>query len=147
MGTGFGVALVRELLPLRELGEQQLERLRRFGVRRELARELGAGVLTPREVPERPDLQLDGRIRPLGLQSRRLAVAAALASRQVLDLLVHRRLFDLVGRRDRRGALDARLLTDLGLDLARELRVFLEEVARVVLALPEPIGVVDVPGA
>src|SRR2546430_11273032 len=67
MRTRFGVALIRELLPLRQLGEQRVERLRRLGMRRELAGELGARVLAPREVPERPDLQLDGRVRPLAL--------------------------------------------------------------------------------
>src|SRR5258706_5227434 len=72
-----------------------------------------------------------------------LAVAAApLAGRQLLDLLV----FDNV-LGDDRGDLAARLLADLGLDLFRERGIFLEEIARVVLALAEAVAVVDVPGA
>jgi len=45
----LGVTLVGELLLLRELVEQPLERLGRFGVRRELARQLGPRVLAPGE--------------------------------------------------------------------------------------------------
>src|SRR5882672_8748322 len=83
MRARLGVALVGELPAACQVGQHRLERLRGFGVRRELARELGSRVLTPREIPERPYFQLDGRVGPLGLQTRRLAVAAALASRKV----------------------------------------------------------------
>src|SRR5690606_16119937 len=70
--------------------------------------------------------------------------AAALARGELLDLLVlGRRLGGrLLGRR-----LDARLLADLVFDLARKRGALLEELAAVVLALPQAVAVVDVPGA
>src|SRR5260221_5146249 len=120
MRARLGIALVRELLSLRQVVKHRLERLRRFGMRRELACELGARVLAPREEPQRPDLQLRERVRPFGLQTRRLAVAAALAGRQMLPLLVQTRLLRLGRRGVRRGALDAGLLADPGLDLLRQ---------------------------
>ena len=49
-------ALVGELLLLLQLVEQGLQRPRALRVRRELAFELGAGMLAPGEVPERPGL-------------------------------------------------------------------------------------------
>src|SRR6185369_3379760 len=67
----------------------------------------------------------------------------ALARREVLDFLVLRRL----GGSDRTQGGDPGLLADLLLDLARERGVLLEEVASVVLALSQPVAVVDVPGA
>src|SRR5688572_15136303 len=70
--------------------------------------------------------------------------AAALARGQTLDLLV----FDRRLRGGDRGELlHSGLLADLLLDLACERGVFLQEVARVVLALAEAVAVVDVPGA
>src|SRR5258706_8505250 len=65
----LGVALVRELLSLCQVVKQRLERLRRFGMRRQLAGELGARVLAPCQEPQGPDLQLRGRVRPLGLHT------------------------------------------------------------------------------
>src|ERR1041384_7211570 len=75
--------------------------------------------------------------------SARALRAAALSRSDVLNLLV----FDFRLGGLRRGAGGAGLLADLALDLARQRRVFLQEVARVVLALAEPVAVVDVPGA
>src|SRR5258708_32510532 len=136
MVAGLGIRLVQDRLSVRRAVRPRLERLRRFGMRRELACELGAGVLAPREAPQRPDLQLRGRVGPFGLQPRRLAVAAALAGREMLHFLVERRLLDLGGRGVRRGALYAGLLADLGLDLLRQRRIFLQEVSPLVLAFP-----------
>src|SRR5207237_10605630 len=74
-----------------------------------------------------------------------LGVISARAGRQVLDFLFRRRIFG--HRCDGQLRAHARLLADLALDLARELRVFFQEIARVVLALAQPVAVVDVPGA
>src|SRR5438094_988814 len=68
--------------------------------------------------------------------------SAALAGGEVLNLFFFRRL-----RGGRSGLGDARLFADLRFDLARELGVFLQEVARVVLSLPQPGAVVDVASA
>src|SRR5688572_15351731 len=70
--------------------------------------------------------------------------AAALARGQALDFLVFGRLRL---RGDRRELLHPRLLADLAFDLARERGILFQEVAGVVLALAEAVGVVDVPGA
>src|SRR3954462_3900336 len=59
----FGIALVGELLLLLELVQQKKKRLGRFGVRRKLAGQFGAGMLAPGKVPERPRLELRGRVR------------------------------------------------------------------------------------
>src|SRR2546421_9269453 len=75
-------------------------------------------------------------------RNARCLSSAALAGGEVLNLFFFRRLR---GGRSRLG--DARLFADLRFDLARELGVFLQVVARVVLALPQPVAVVDVPGA
>jgi len=69
VSTRFRVALVGELLSLRELVEQLLECRARLGVPRELARELRARVLAAREQPERPRLQLRRGIGDLGTVS------------------------------------------------------------------------------
>src|SRR6185503_20293547 len=74
--------------------------------------------------------------------SARALSSAALSCRDVLNFLVFDRLLDPGDR-----GLGVRLLADLELDLLRQRRVFLQEVARVVLALAEPVAVVDVPGA
>ena len=50
----LGVALVRQLLLLRQLVEQALERLARLRARRELARKLGARVLASGEQAQCP---------------------------------------------------------------------------------------------
>src|SRR5439155_15297180 len=68
----------------------------------------------------------------------------ALAGRELLNFLFFLLFCFAV---DRSGLGDARLFADLRFDLAREPGVFLQEVARVVLALPQPVAVVDVPGA
>src|SRR5688500_7670353 len=70
-------------------------------------------------------------------------LGAALPRGELLNLLVFRLVLGGLG--GRRG--DAGLLADARLDLARERRVLLQEVARVVLALAEPVALVDVPGA
>src|SRR5262249_62269886 len=54
MRARLRVALVRELLALREIVEQRLEVIFRQDVRPQLARQLGAGVLAPREEPQGP---------------------------------------------------------------------------------------------
>lgn len=51
MRTLLGEALVGELLLLLQLVEQGLQLPRAFGVRGELALELGARMLAPREMP------------------------------------------------------------------------------------------------
>src|SRR5207249_7036553 len=76
--------------------------------------------------------------------SARVLSGVALARRELLNFLF---FFFFDRRGGRRGPRDERLVADLGLDLACELRVFLEEIARVVLALAEAVAVVDVPGA
>jgi len=91
-------------------------------------------------MPERPRFKLRGRVRDVRLQSCRLRgrAAAALASRELLDLLVRDRLLcHGRGRAELRGI---HLCADLGLDLLRDGRVFLEEIARIVLALAEPVA-------
>src|SRR5688572_22223176 len=66
-------------------------------------------------------------------RSARALSAAALSRGELLNLLVFRLVLDgLGGRRS-----DAGLLADTRLDLARQRRVLLQEVARVVLALAE----------
>src|SRR5437016_2204954 len=75
-------------------------------------------------------------------RSARALSSAAFAGGEVLNLFLFRRL-----RGRRSGLGDARLFADLRFDLAREPGVFLQEVARVVLALPQPVAAVDVPGA
>ena len=52
---------------------ERIEHLRRFGMRRELACELGARVLALCEEPQCPDLELGGRVRPLALHTARLS--------------------------------------------------------------------------
>src|SRR2546421_12604100 len=74
-------------------------------------------------------------------RNARCLSSAALAGGEVLNLFFFRRL-----RGGRGGLGDARLCADLRFDLARELGVFPQEVARVVLAPPQPVAAVDVPG-
>src|SRR2546423_1575946 len=102
-------------------------------MRRELAGELGPRMLAPHEIAQCPRFQFRRRIQLL---------FGALASRKLLDLLVGLGF----GRRNRGERADAGLGADLGLDVAGERRVLLEEIARVVLALAEAVAAVDVPG-
>jgi hypothetical protein len=53
VGARLGVALVGEELAAGEIVEERLDLARVFRVRRELARELGAGVLSPGEQRDR----------------------------------------------------------------------------------------------
>src|SRR5439155_19995724 len=98
---------------------------------RELAGELRPRMLAPDQVLERPRLQFHGRIKGADLQ---WLLLSPLSGREMLDFLIFGRPLRRGGRRR---ALDARLFADLGFDLACELGVFLQVVARVVLALPQ----------
>src|SRR5437773_639372 len=134
----LGETLIGELSLGEKLVEKGFDRLGRFGMRRELAGQLGARMLAPDEKPERPRFQLRGRVRRVFH-----LLFCPLSGGKLLDLLV----FGRFGRGDRARRADAGLGADLGFDLAGERRVLLEEVARVVLALAEAVAIVDVPGA
>ena len=75
--AGLRVALVGKLLFRNQVPEKIFQGLCRFGVRRQLAGELGAGVLAPREVPERPRLEGDGRVRRVVIPPRRFILSCA----------------------------------------------------------------------
>src|SRR3989442_16017996 len=123
----LGVALIAEVLLQKKLIEKGFDRLWRFGMRRELAGELGPRMLAPHQMPERPRLELGGGVRLVHL------LLGPLAGRELLDLLVWLRF----GRCDRRQrCCNTGLLADLGFDFAGERPVLLEKVAGVVLALP-----------
>ena len=57
-----GIALVAQLLSRMQLVEQRCDRLRRGRVRRELARQFDARMLTTHQVAQRPGFQLLGRV-------------------------------------------------------------------------------------
>src|SRR6266545_4899819 len=136
----LGKALIGELLPALQLAYHAFKDFCGCGERRELACELRPRMLTPDQVPERPGLQFRGRVGGVDLQR---LLYGPLPGREMLDLLV----FGFFRRRRGSDDPDACLGADGCLDLAPELRVFLEEVARVVLALPQPVALVDIPGA
>src|SRR5688500_11136544 len=139
-----------------------VEKRRKFGCAgREIRRDsLGASVVVredghaggpPGCHEQRPEHLLDpvgGRRRGCAIAERLatpgfhgnagLVLAAALAGRKPLDLLV---LGGLRLRGRRGDFLHAGLFADLALDLSCERRVLLEEIARVVLALAEAVAV------
>src|ERR1051325_1186733 len=108
----LGVALVGKLFAARKRFGHRSEQLGVVSVRRKLARELGARMLAPHEVPERANLELDRGIVPSLQAARRFLSGKKIVQQRAsptsspmrsLDGLSHGVAPKKVANRDARG--------------------------------------------